>query len=244
MIFPAGSSWLDENGWGANITFDNVGYVSSVEHDQADYDKVDRQMRDAESAKNEDRAKVNAPPIHYVGWAQPPSYDEASHTAIWARELTFGDNKIDTLNYDIRTLGRNGVLSMNIVSVMPQLAAVRTAADQLRSITSFYPGTTYSDYHAGDKKTTYGIAGLIAAGAGLAVAKKVGLTGILLLFGKKAALFLIAAFAAVAGWFRRLFGRQRKSLTSNDTGAIKTEPPSNIPTQNRIIRTDEQSDDL
>ena len=36
------------------------------------------------------RAKSGAPLIHFVGWAQPPSFDPASHTMIWARDLHFG----------------------------------------------------------------------------------------------------------------------------------------------------------
>ena len=208
LIFPAGSSWMDDKGWGANISFDPVGYVSAVEHSQDDYDKVDKMMREAEDSTNDERAKVGAPPIHYVGWAQPPSYDPRTHTAIWARDLHFGTSETDTLNYDLRTLGRQGSLSMNIISIMPEISAVRTAAFQLGSITSFDPGSRYEDYRSGDKKTSYGIAGLIAAGAGLVVAKKIGLIGVLLLFGKKLLVVVVAAFAGFIAWVRRMFGRK------------------------------------
>ena len=38
-------------------------------------------------AANAERVKAGYPAMQLVGWAQPPSYDAASHSLVWAREL-------------------------------------------------------------------------------------------------------------------------------------------------------------
>lgn len=45
-----------------------------------------------------------------MGWAEPPSYDAPAHKMYWAKDLLFSGNTEHTLNYNIRILGRRGVL--------------------------------------------------------------------------------------------------------------------------------------
>ncbi|MEI9904954.1 MAG: DUF2167 domain-containing protein [Asticcacaulis sp.] len=97
----------------------------------ADYDKDIKQIQDGEADDNAQRKKDGYATTHLVGWAQPPSYDKTHHYMVWARDIQFSDQKIDTLNYDIRILGRRGVLSLNMVDSMPNLAAIRPQAVQL-----------------------------------------------------------------------------------------------------------------
>jgi uncharacterized membrane-anchored protein len=211
LIFPEGKQFFDQT-WGAIVTYDNTGHVSDEEVKQSDYDQVIKQGQDAEDEVNKQRKQEGAEPIHLVGWAQPPSYDRATHSLIWARELAFGDQKTHTLNYDIKTLGRRGMLSVNIVDQMPHLADIRLAAVGLSKTISFQPGAQYADYKAGtDKSAGYGLLGVVAAGAGVVLAQKLGLLGIVLLFAKKGIVLIIALFVGAGAWirnqFRRLTGR-------------------------------------
>jgi uncharacterized membrane-anchored protein len=207
LVFPAGKTFID-NTWGAVITFEPSGHVSDKDVDKTDYDKLVRDVQGGEDKDNDERKKSGLPPTHLVGWAQPPSYDRAGHFLIWARDIKFGGETDDTLNYDLRVLGRRGVLSVNLVSAMPELAAVRADASQLAGDVAFNPGSAYGDFQAGkDKTAEYGIAGLVAAGLGLAAAQKLGLLAVILLFAKKALIFIVAGFAAATAWFRRIFNR-------------------------------------
>jgi uncharacterized membrane-anchored protein len=132
------------------------------------------------------------------------------HALVWAREIQFGDNADHTLNYDLRVLGRRGVLSMNIVSKMQDLDTVRSSAAGLEPVATFDAGARYADYQAGsDKKADYGVAGLIAAGVGAVAAKKLGLLALFAVFAKKLGVLAVAGFAAVAGTVKRLFRRKR-----------------------------------
>ncbi|PNB37134.1 DUF2167 domain-containing protein, partial [Pseudomonas sp. FW305-130] len=80
------------------------------------------------------------------GWAQQPSYDPAAHSLIWARDIKISDSPVDALNYDVRLLGRKGVLSLNMLSDMQHLPDVRAAATDFGKAAAFTAGSTYADY--------------------------------------------------------------------------------------------------
>lgn len=209
MIFPHGKTFLDGDAWGAVITYEKTFYVSDKDVAKSDYDKLLTDMQSGETDENAQRKKSGFEPVHLVGWAEAPSYDKAQHNLIWARDIKFGDAPNgDTLNYDVRHLGRQGVLSLNIIANMAQLPEVREAAHGVASTAEFTPGARYVDYKQGDKVADFGLIGLVAAGAGLLVAKKAGLLALILLFAKKGMIVLLAAGAAIGNWARRLFGRK------------------------------------
>ena len=155
---------------------------------------------------NEARKDQGYAASHVVGWAQAPTYDPRTKTLIWARNLKFDGAEENTLNYDVRTLGRSGVLSLNMVDSMSNLPVVQAAAASLGTTVHFEPGARYADFNAStDKLADYGLAGLVAGGAGLAVAKKVGLLGILALVLKKGFVILLAGAAGLFAWFKKRF---------------------------------------
>lgn len=209
MIFPHEKTFLDEGSWGAVITYEETFYVSDKEVAKSDYDKLLAEMRGGEEEVNTERKKSGFAPVHLVGWAEPPSYDKEHHNLIWARDIRFGDGDgVETLNYDVRHLGRSGVLSLNIVAEMAQLSSIREAAHGLAATAEFNPGSRYADHEAGDRTAGYGLVGLVAAGAGLLAAKKLGLLAVILLFAKKGIVVIVAAGAAIANWGRKLLGRK------------------------------------
>ena len=208
MVFKDKTSFLDAQ-WGAVITFDGAGYVSDEDSKTADYDTVLADLKKGEEDDNAARVKQGYEPVRTIGWAQQPSYDSLHHSLVWARDLRFGNQTDDTLNYDVRVLGRQGYLSLNMVSSMSQLPDVDTAAKKLASVAAYNSGSRYEDYNASsDAKADYGLAGLVAAGVGVAVAKKLGFLALLLAFGKK---FFVIGFVIIAGLFsrvKRLFSRR------------------------------------
>lgn len=203
MVFPAGKTFADAP-WGAVVTFEKTGYVADSDAKTADYDAVLTQSRDNEEALNAERRKAGFGGQHLVGWAQQPSYDGARHALIWAREIRFDGEADNTLNYDVRLLGRRGVLSLNMVAGMRQLPQVRAAAASFSKAAAFESGARYVDFDESvDEKAEYGLAGLVAAGVGVAAAKKFGLLALLLAFGKKFIVLIVAAFGGLVTWFRR-----------------------------------------
>lgn len=212
LVMPADKTVM-ENSWGAVITWDDSGYVTDDDADSADYAKIMADMKESEGAINAERQKAGYPAMNIVGWAQPPSYDKAAHSLIWARNFRIFGESTESLNYDVRLLGRKGVLSMNMLWDMPHLAEVRAAAQDFGKVATFAAGSTYAEYNSStDKAAGYGLAGLVGLGVGVAVAKKLGFLGLLLVFGKKFFVLFAVAGAAIAGGFRKLFGRKKDNL--------------------------------
>jgi uncharacterized membrane-anchored protein len=206
MVFPAGKSFRDSS-WGAVVQYEETGHVKDDDAASQDFDQVLADMKQAVESGNPDVVAQGYAAKHLIGWAQPPTYDSRSKTLIWARNIKFEGTETNTLNYDVRKLGRTGVLSLNMVDSMPNLPAVKAAAVGLGETVSFDPGSAYADYNSStDVTAEYGLSGLVAAGAGLLVAKKLGIIGILLLVLKKGLFVFLAAAAGLGLWFKRKFG--------------------------------------
>jgi uncharacterized membrane-anchored protein len=199
-----------QNVWGAVITYQDTGHVSDSDAASQDYGQVLQNMKAGDEEENKQRKEAGYPTMQLVGWAQPPSYDAASHSLIWAREFDNEGEKEHGLNYDVRLLGRTGVLSLNMVSSMSLIGDVRAAAERFGKAATFEKGAAYADFNAStDQSAQYGLAGLVAGGAAVAVAKKVGLLAIILKFGKVILIGLAAFGAAAFGFVRKLLGRER-----------------------------------
>jgi len=211
MVIPKGGT--PYSAWGAVVTFEKTDYVSDDDASTANYDSYVTEIQKGEKDENEKRKKDGYATMHLVGWAQPPSYNKAHHYLIWARDIQFSGASVDTLNYDVRLLGRRGVLSLNMVATLPELAGIRTQAEQLAAAGRYNNGARYEDYQKGDAKAAYGLAGLVAAGLGVAAAKKLGLLAVILAFGKKGIVLVLAAFAAIGRWFSSTFGKKKKGVS-------------------------------
>ncbi len=211
MVFPADRSFADD-GWGAVLSFENSGYVSDEDARDIDYQSLMESMKEQEGPANERRAELGYPSQRMNGWAENPSYDSKLHKLIWATDFKVGNADVNTLNYDVRLLGRYGVLSVNMVSSMSELEEVHNAATLLGSAIAFDDGSRYSDFNAAtDKVADYGVAGLLAAGVGAAALKKTGLLAGLLIFLKKAFIPIIIGIGAIFTFLRnRLFGRKEE----------------------------------
>ncbi len=204
MLFPADISPVADNAWGVVITFDEDGYVSDKDADAINYDKLLGEMRAGIAAGAAERKQKGYPGLALVGWAAAPRYDQSAHKLYWAKELAFSDQPEHTLNYNVRVLGRRGVLVLNAVSGMSQLPQIEQAMPEIIAFTGFNPGHRYADFQAGtDRVAAYGLAALIAGG----VAAKAGLFAkafAVLLAGKKVFLMAALALCALLGkWFKR-----------------------------------------
>jgi uncharacterized membrane-anchored protein len=224
MIFPADLEPIQAGSWGVVLTYTEDGYVKDDDAAKINYDDLLKQMKAGVERENEARIKQNFPKVELIGWAAAPRYDQQAHKLYWAKEFNFSDGTVHTLNYDVRVLGRKGVLAINAVSSMSQLTPIQEQMPEITAMINFLPGNRYADYEQGnDKVAAYGLAALVLGG----VAAKVGLfKGLiaLILAGKK---FIILALIAIGGFVARFFRRFRrsKSLTNADLAGPALGPP-------------------
>jgi len=207
LLMPVNAGPLNPDSWAVIITYEEEGYVKDKDAEKIDYADLLKQMQKDTRAANKEREKQGYPAVELVGWAAPPHYDKAVHKLYWAKELKFSGGNEDTLNYNIRILGRRGVLVLNAVAAMSQLPEVERNAPKILAALDFNPGNRYADFSeaSGDKVASYGIAALVAGG----VAAKLGLfkgLWVLLLGAKK---FVIIGVVALAAFLRKLFGKNK-----------------------------------
>lgn len=206
MIIPTAVNPLADNGWGVIISYKNDGHISDDDAAKIDYAELLEQMKAEDEEDNKERRKQGYAGLTLLGWAEPPSYDQATHKMYWARELKAEDAEQTTLNYSIRVLGREGVLELNAVAAMTDLQTIKQETPKILAFTNFTDGNRYADYDAKtDKLAPYGLAALVAGG----IAAKAGLfakIGVALLAFKK---FIVLGLVAIAGFFGKLFKRKR-----------------------------------
>lgn len=203
MLMPSAYSPLDWESWAVTIDYIEDGYVSDADAADIDYADLLRDMKSEVRNANRERVDAGYGSIELVGWAEPPRYDAADKKLYWAKELRFDGSSETTLNYEIRALGRRGVLNMTFIAATSQLAEINAARDSVLGMAEFNEGNRYADFDPElDKVAAYGVGALVAG----KVAAKAGLLGAALLLLKKFGIFLLIGLAAFGRKLKGFFG--------------------------------------
>lgn len=220
MIVPEDFHPLSDASWAVVITFEEDGYVKDDDAAKIDYTKLLADMKAGVQEANKEREKQGYPSIELVGWAAPPRYDPVAKKLYWAKELKFAGGANHTLNYNIRILGRRGVLNLNAVAEMSQLKVVEAATPEILGAVNFQEGHRYADFKEGsDKVATYGLAALVAGG----IAAKTGLLKALWLGILAFKKVILLGLIALAGSFKKLWNWIRGK---SDKPSEATTPPA------------------
>jgi uncharacterized membrane-anchored protein len=202
--------------WSVLFRFRDIGYVKDDDKDKLDADKLLDSYRRGTAEQNKERERNGRPPLEVVGWEVPPKYDETTHNLQWALRATSEGRQI--LNYNTRLLGRKGVMEVVLIVSPDKLSETLPQYRNLLATYAFDTGQTYAEYRPGDKVAKYGLAALVLGGAAVGAAK-LGLLTWLVVLLKKAWKLVIVAFAAVAAFLKKLFGKLfgAKEEASNST---------------------------
>lgn len=221
MIFPEKSDPFSDSTYVFVVTYDAMGYVKDEDADEMDYDKLLKQMQEEEPAENKERLKMGYGAIHMVGWAQKPYYDKENKVLHWAKELKFGDDPaVNTLNYDVRILGRKGILSLNAVGTMAELPLVKKDIDKVLHMATFTEGNAYKDFDSNiDEVAAWTIGGLVAG-------KLLAKAGILVVLAKFWKLIAIGAVAA-GGFIMKLIKRKKNQETEVAVAPVDNQGETN-----------------
>lgn len=201
-----------------SIRFDEEGFIKDDE--KLDAKELLDAIREGESEYNEERKKLGFGAIHADGWREEPRYDKSNHHVVWA--LTVSGEGGASVNLNTRILGRKGYASVNLVTVSDELTKYRSNGVAILRATTFAQGHRHEDFDASsDKVAEYGLTGLVLGGAGVGIAKaaKLGILAkfwkgflALLIAGKKG---IVALFAAIAAFARKLFGKKAAAEPSD-----------------------------
>ncbi len=208
MIFPEDDDVLADSSYAFVVQYDDIGYVKDDDADDINYEDLLKQLKEGEVEDNKQRATQGYDPAYLIGWAAKPFYDKDRKILHWAKEIKFGDSTtVNTLNYNVRVLGRKGVLVLNAVASMNELPLVQKHIPDVLGIVTFKEGFKYEQFDSKvDDVAAWTIGGLVAG----KILAKVGVFALLAKFGK--VIFLAIAAAGGAIW-RFLTGRKKKDDT-------------------------------
>ena len=152
--------------------------------------------------------RLGIAPLEVTRWIEPPAYDSATQRLVWSVE---GHDKgapadaDNTVNYNTYLLGREGYVSLDLITSASQIEAQKAVARNLLAAVAFNDGKRYAQYDASsDKLAAYGLAALVGGVA----AKKLGLLALGAAFFAK--FFKLIAVAVIAGGaaIRKFFTRK------------------------------------
>jgi uncharacterized membrane-anchored protein len=196
LILPEKTGVMTTDSYVFNIQYDEIGYVKDDDADDINYDDLLTQMKEESVEENKLRIKEGYEKVTIIGWAAEPYYDKDRKILYWAREIKFGENEVNTLNYNIRILGRKGVFVLNAIATTKELPLVQTDISKVLDIFQFNDGYKYEEFDSSvDEVAAWTIGGLVAG----KVLAKVGLFAVLAKFGK----FIFFAILGLFGTFRK-----------------------------------------
>jgi len=192
------------SGWAFIVSYSALGYVKDHDADKINYDDLLKDLKEEQIKSNEERKKLGYDQMMLMGWASKPYYDKESKVLHWAKEYAVVGSENNTLNYDIRVLGRKGVLSLNAVASMQDLEEVKSNVPTILKMSNFETGYKYNEFDSNvDEVAAWSIGGLVAG----KILAKAGLLVGVLKFWK---LILIGLATAGGAIWKFISGRRKE----------------------------------
>lgn len=203
VLYPMG----DSEGWVVYFDYDDSGHVKDDDRDTIDADALLQQFKAGNAAANEERRRRGWEGLTVVDWVVAPGYEPSTNRLAWGIKMrTDGGDLL--ANYDVRLLGRTGVMSATLVCPPGQVQSLIPRLQELLNGFEFKEGHRYAEWRSGEKVAAYGLTGLIAGGAAVAAAKAGLFAKLAAMFAKAGKVIAIAVIAIAGGLWRLVFGRK------------------------------------
>ena len=192
---------LTTEGFGPWIIFefDEVGYVKDDDKDSLDADKLMETLKEGQEADNVERRKLGMRELELLGWAVPPRYNPQTNNLEWATRIRAKGSTGQSINYNTRLLGRQGVMEVALVCSPDEMDGLLPDYQRIMDGFKYTSGQSYAEFRKGDKVAQYGLAALVAGGAAVAAGKLGLLAKLGTLLGKlgKGVIVLVVAIGAM-----------------------------------------------
>jgi len=207
LILPPHAGEDDAEDWMVSVDYDPAGYIKDEDAKNWNADELLQNLKDGTEAANENRVRLGIPALEVTRWIEPPAYDAATQRLVWSvegRDKGAAADADNTVNYNTYVLGREGYVSLDLITSSSKIEAQKPVARNLLAAVSFNDGKRYADYDASsDKVAAYGLAALVGGVA----AKKLGLLALgaafFAKFFKLIAIGVLGAGAAIRKFFAR-----------------------------------------
>jgi len=154
--------------WFVVLEYEETGYVKDEQGASLDANALLESIRKGTEQSNAKRKLMGHPAMHLVGWVEKPHYDPLNRRLVWALSGRADGADHDVVNFNTRVLGRHGLISVVLVTDGATFERDRAFVPDLIGGISFKPGKRYEEFVKGtDKVAEYGLAALVAGGAGV-----------------------------------------------------------------------------
>lgn len=207
LIFPTKPG----QDWTMVAEYEPSGYIKDDDARDWNADDLLKSLKEGTAAANEERKKAGFSALEVTGWAEKPAYDAATHRLVWAATAVHPGAPADeaaVVNYNTYALGRQGYISINLLTDTKALASDKAYARDMLGRLEFVDGKRYADFDSKtDHVAEYGLAALVAGVA----AKKLGLLaiiGVTLAKFWKIGLIALAGIGSIVPRLRKRFSKQ------------------------------------
>jgi uncharacterized membrane-anchored protein len=206
LVFPGDDP---EANWFVVMSYVDSGYIRDDDAKDWNADELLKNLKAGTEEANKDRKARGIAEMEVLGWVEAPRYDAATHRLVWSaatKDKSEAGASPRGVNYNTYALGRQGYISLNLVTDYAAIEKERPIAHRLLGGLEFNAGRRYADFDSStDRVAEYGLAALIG---GIA-AKKLGLFATLgILLAKFWKIVAIGGVAAVAG-LGKVLGRKK-----------------------------------
>lgn len=209
LILPTSESTSGGSGnWMVSVDYNPTGYIDDEDAKHWDADELLDNLKQGTEAGNARRAQLGIPALEVTRWIEKPSYDSATQRLVWSAEAHSKGapaNEDNTVNYNTYVLGREGYVSLNLITSTSAVEGQKPLAKTLLGQVAFMDGKRYTDFNAAtDQVASYGLAALVGGVA----AKKLGLFALIGAFLAKSFKLVIVGVIAAGTAIRAYFSRK------------------------------------
>ena len=197
LVMPQDGSWC------ITFNFSSVGYVKDDEKEDIDAEEILDQKKEDQEEANKARVKQGLGNLTVVRWVVEPRYNSETNNLEWGMLLR-DDQGGQTINHEIRLLGRRGVTNATLLCSPEQFDELQPVLNATLDGFNYTAGNKYGEYKEGDKIAEYGLLGLMGAGGAFVLWK----------FWKPIGIGIIAVGAAIKKFFGGFYGGKSEGRIS------------------------------
>ncbi len=205
LIFPQ----AENEQWMIVADYEPSGYIKDDDAEKWDVDELFKGLKEGTEAANTERREQGFKELEIVGWVEKPAYTADAHRLVWSMSARGKGEPADapmSINYNTYALGRDGYITMNLITRLDAVGADKRHAQVLLDALGYNEGKRYADFNSStDKVAEYGLAALVG---GLA-AKKLGMFALAAGFFAKFAKVILLAGAGLVAVFTKFFKRDK-----------------------------------
>ncbi len=206
LIFSADDSQSD---WFVVMDYEDSGYIKDDDAKEWNADDMLENLKEGTEQTNGERRARGIPEMEIIGWVEKPTYDSTMHRLVWSvssKDKGIASAGNEGINYNTYALGRDGYISMNLVTQLDTIEQRKPVARELLGALNFNEGKRYMDFDSStDKLAAFGLAALVGGVA----AKKLGLLAVIAAFFVKFAKVIGVAAVAFGGIAMKFFRRNK-----------------------------------